>query len=38
LVPKHVLDNAAALHPGDGVLDADPNLGELAVGTLLDIC
>jgi hypothetical protein len=37
LVPKHVLDNPAAFHSGDGVLDPNANLCELAVGAFLDL-
>jgi hypothetical protein len=35
LVPKHVLDDPTALHPGDGVLYADTKFRQLAVRLLL---
>src|SRR5437763_2760321 len=35
LVPKDVLDDPAALYPGDGVLDPNANPRQLAVAALL---
>ena len=37
LVPKHVLDNPAALHPGDGVLVPNADPCQLAVGAFLGL-
>ena len=35
LVPKAILDDPAALHPGDGVLYADSKLRQLVVDVFL---